>query len=367
MKKTLIALLLLLSFSFATEIIEYYGIGCPVCAKNMDTLDQLKEEVNFTVLLKEVYHDGSNNAELLELYRDYEFPIEKGGVPTFYINGKALLVGGLEKEDWKKLIELCNGGECPEGAHDPYTIKEWMEGREADIPSDTYVENGITWPLIISAAAADSVNPCTLAILTILVGSIVMRHGKKGALSSGLVFVGIVYISYVLIGLGIINALVFAGITELFYVIVALAALGLTIKELRCYLENKGESCPAAPGIIDKYINKIVAGEISLVAIILVAIFCSFILLPCSSGPYLVILGLLAERVTTEYIGYLLIYNFIFVLPMLFVVGLVYYGYHVLENLEEKKSKYMKHMHLFSAIIMFLLFLIIIFDLISRL
>jgi len=367
MKKELIILLLLLSVSFSTEIIEYYGVGCPACAKNMEILDQLKDEINFTLIPKEVYYDSDNNAELLALYREYKLPIEEGGVPSFLINQKALLVGGLEKDEWTRLIELCDSGKCPEGVFNSYTIREWMEGKEVEMPTDGYIENGITWPLIITAAAADSINPCTLAILTILVGAIVMRHGKKGAITSGLVFVGIVYISYVLIGLGIINALIFAGITELFYIIVAIAALGLAIKELKCYFENKDESCPAAPGIINKYINKIVAGEISLVAIILVAIFCSFILLPCSSGPYLVVLGLLAEKVTAEYLLYLLVYNFIFVLPMLFVVGLVYYGYSILENLDEKKSKYMKHMHLFSAIIMFIMFLIIIFDLIGRL
>ena len=366
MKKELIILLLLLSVSFSTEIVEYYGVGCPVCAKNMEIFDQLKDEINFTLIPKEVYYNSDNNAELLAVYRKYELPISQGGVPSFLINQKALLVGGLEKDEWTRLIELCDSGKCPEGVFNSHTMREWMEGKEVEMPTDGVIGEEITWPLIITAAAADSINPCTLAILTILVGAIVMRHGKKGAITSGLLFVGIIYISYVLIGLGIINALIFSGLTELFYIIVAVAALGLAIKELKCYFENKDESCPMAPGIVDKYINKIIQGEISLLAIAIVAVFCSFILLPCSSGPYLVVLGLLAQKVTAEYMLYLLVYNFIFVIPMLFIIGLVYYGYHILEKLDEKKSQYLKHMHLFSAIIMFILFLVIIADFLSR-
>jgi len=57
-----------------------------------------------------------------------------------------------------------------------------------------------------------------------------------------------------------------------------------------------------------------------------IGILVSLFLLPCSSGPYIVILGLLSAQsneLNLLGMGYLVLYNFIFILPMLAITFLV--------------------------------------------
>jgi len=62
---------------------------------------------------------------------------------------------------------------------------------------------GLTIPAIIVAAAIDSVNPCTFAVLVLLLGTLIVaeRKGKRGlVLKAGLAFTIAIYISYFLLG-----------------------------------------------------------------------------------------------------------------------------------------------------------------------
>ena len=59
----------------------------------------------------------------------------------------------------------------------------------------------------------------------------------------------------------------------------------------------------------------------------LIGFLVSLFLLPCTSGPYIVILGMLAERAQrVQAIMYLILYNAIFVSPMILISWLVYKG-----------------------------------------
>jgi len=78
--------------------------------------------------------------------------------------------------------------------------------------------------------------------------------------------------------------------------------------------------------------------------------------LPCTSGPYIVILGLLAKAVTINYaLLLLLLYNFIFILPMLFITLIIYFGFTTTEKVEEWRTRKLKVLHLIAGIIILLL------------
>ena len=88
----------------------------------------------------------------------------------------------------------------------------------------------------------------------------------------------------------------------------------------------------------------------------LVGFLVSLFLLPCTSGPYLAILGLLAEVTSRNYAYMLLIlYNFIFVLPMLLITLAIYFGFTTTEKAEEWRTKKLKVLHLIGGIILLLL------------
>jgi len=77
-------------------------------------------------------------------------------------------------------------------------------------------------------------------------------------------------------------------------------------------------------------------------------------LLPCTMGPYIVASGLLSELSTIKAIPWLLYYNLIFVLPMLIITLLVYFGLTKIENVTDWKEKNIKLLHLIAGACLFL-------------
>ncbi len=78
----------------------------------------------------------------------------------------------------------------------------------------------------------------------------------------------------------------------------------------------------------------------------------SLFLLPCTSGPYIVILGLLASTTTrTSALAWLLLYNAIFITPMLAITGAVYFGLTTAEGAEEWRTRHLKLLHLIAGTI----------------
>jgi len=82
----------------------------------------------------------------------------------------------------------------------------------------------------------------------------------------------------------------------------------------------------------------------------------SLFLLPCSSGPYIAILALLSKTTSrSQGIIYLLLYNFIFVLPLLVITGAVHFGFTTTARAERWRSARLGKLHLISGIAMLLL------------
>ena len=81
---------------------------------------------------------------------------------------------------------------------------------------------------------------------------------------------------------------------------------------------------------------KIIKKTFSPAGAFLVGVIISLFLLPCSSGPYLTILGYLsAQELTSRMWGYiyLTVYNLIFVAPMVVISLLVGLGYSTAEKI----------------------------------
>ena len=77
-------------------------------------------------------------------------------------------------------------------------------------------------------------------------------------------------------------------------------------------------------------------------------------LLPCTMGPYIVASGLLADLGTLGALPWLLYYNLVFVLPMLIIVGIVYFGFAKIDDVTGWKDKHVRALHLVAGILLFL-------------
>jgi hypothetical protein len=76
-------------------------------------------------------------------------------------------------------------------------------------------------------------------------------------------------------------------------------------------------------------------------------------LLPCTIGPYIIASGLLSELGTFGALPWLIYYNILFVLPMLAIAGLVYWGFTRVQDISGWKERNIRKLHLVAGILLF--------------
>lgn len=348
--KTALLLAMLLCLSYAIDIEFYYGEGCPHCAATEAMFEKLGDDYELNIASHEVNFNVNERARLFDEYSRFGVSLEEGGIPTTIIDGKAMVIGELDERQWRVIFDACDKGECPEGA---FTEKEFDAVVEGDSTA------ALTWSVIIGAALVDSVNPCTIAVMVLLISAVLYAKGKRDALLSGVLFTITIFTMYMLYGLGIMEAITTLEITRIFYIVVTIGAFLLSVMEVNAYINYKpGFLAVEIPMFIRPYVKKVTKEATSPPAVVVAAILCSLFLLPCSSGPYLMVLGMIAKAATIKTLTYLLVYNLFFVLPMLLITISVYLGKTTIEQVGKTKDRYIRQVHLVSGIILFILFLL---------
>lgn len=210
----------------------------------------------------------------------------------------------------------------------------------------------LTLPAILGAAAVDAINPCAFAVLIILISTISAKVNRKKALYSGLAFSFAIYVAYLLMGIGLYSAITATKITNIFYFVVAILAILLGLFNLKDYLWYGKWFIMEVPLCWRPTLKMLIKGVTSIPGTIVVAFLVSLILLPCTSGPYIVILGLLSKAATRmSALILLLLYNFIFILPMLIITLGIYYGFTTTEKMERWRTRKLRVLHLIAGII----------------
>ena len=213
----------------------------------------------------------------------------------------------------------------------------------------------LTIGIIIGAALVDSINPCVFGVLIFLIAFMnrVFKN-RKMMLLGGLLYSLVVYITYLLLGFGILKIAVSIGFASLFYAVAAMIAIAAGLFEIKDYFwYGRGFSLQMIPGgaaRIKYYTVKMEKLEKYhpiwlLSAMALLGIFVVLVDLPCTGAPYFAILGLLAQGAYASAVPLLMLYNFIFVLPLLIVIGIAYFG-ATSEALENWRTKHREVMRL---------------------
>ena len=211
-------------------------------------------------------------------------------------------------------------------------------------------------------ALADSVNPCAIAVLAMVLMAILIQNPekRKKVLYSGLAFVFSVYLGYLFYGLIITQFFrAFAGLLRenSVWVYDGLAVLcmiigALNIKDFFYY--KKGGFVTEMPIFLRPKVKKIINRITSPAGAFVIGFLVTLFLLPCTIGPYIIASGLLSELGFFNAIPWLLYYNIIFVIPMLVIVGLIYLGFSRVEEVSGWKEKNIKILHLIAGILLFL-------------
>lgn len=214
----------------------------------------------------------------------------------------------------------------------------------------------ITLTLVIGAALVDSINPCAIGVLLFLSSVLLRVSSRSTLLRLGAIYIVTVYVVYVLSGLGLIwfqHALIRRGFAQIVGITVGAFVIALGLIEIKDFFWcGKGISLEISPRHKEKITR--MAERISFLGVITLGGFVAAVELPCTGGPYLAITAILAQSFDMQAFLYLLLYNFIFVLPLLVILLMIYFGVSTLK-LKRWRQEKRKWMNLASGLLMILL------------
>ncbi len=252
---------------------------------------------------------------------------------------------------------------------------EEIQGNSTTEGDNESEENGSTLSIgrIITLGLADSVNPCALSILALVLISIITYNpgSRRDILLAGLAFVTAVLIMYLLYGFLIIKAFEvvqsITSIREFLYgslginFILGICAIILGVLGLKDFFSYKpGRVGTEMPLFLRPKVTKLIAKVTSPIAAFTVGLFVTLFLLPCTIGPYVILGGLLAEDGFLTALPSLFLYNVIFVLPMIAVTLIVYFGSKKGEDIQDWKEKNVRYMHLVTGVLLLLIGILIV-------
>jgi len=209
--------------------------------------------------------------------------------------------------------------------------------------------------LIGISALLDSINPCAFSILFLTVAFLFsMNSSRRKILEAGLAYILGIFLTYVLIGLGVLRVLSIFNIPNVMSKVGASAIIIFGIIGLI------NEFFPNFP--IKLKIPKIAYPKIAKVmekGTILASLGLGFLVgmfeFPCTGGPYLFVLGLLHDQNNIwKGFAYLIYYNIIFVLPL--IVALIFaVNKEVLQTMDKIRRAETKSARIWIAVVMILL------------
>ena len=227
----------------------------------------------------------------------------------------------------------------------------------------TFVSRMLFFLILVPAAIWDSINPCEFAIMFILLQTVLRNQTSRGrVILVGLSFILSIFLSYFLMWLWLYTALTsISWATETLKIIAWILWIVIWLANLKDYFWYWKYFKMEVPNSWRPKMRKITSPIWAFWIWILISLF----LLPCTSGPYITIIGLLSsesEQINLWWYIYLLVYNIIFIIPMFIIMYLVAFGVKDIAELKEMKELNVEKMHLVTWIIMLALWIYVLYD-----
>ncbi len=269
------------------------------------------------VRMLEIYHNATNQQTFTLMSRQYG--ISSAGIPAMFI-GSTAMVGDADIKNRfepgilaeRERILSCTSPISANGT----------------VPDPTCYTNTIqlTIPIVVASALIDSINPCAFSVLIFLLITIVAIGNRRRIIMVGGVYITAVFIFYLLSGAGLFSIVHLSGFSAGLSLLGAIVAIVFGMVNIIDVLRNKDAFLLAIPAskkeMIDRYI-----GRASLPTAFALGVLVGIFELPCTGGIYLAILGLMSRSHSLmEGLPYLVLYNIVFVMPLVFILLLVAYG-----------------------------------------
>lgn len=216
----------------------------------------------------------------------------------------------------------------------------------------------IPLPIFLGAAVVDSINPCAFGVLIFLLSYLLKTSkSKTKMLINGMSYITAVFLTYLIAGLILMPIIGSLGkFSVAFYGILGVVIIIAGLLEIKDYFwYGKGFSLELLPGAskrIKLYTNKITDSIWSAFGL---GVFVALVELPCTGAVYLAILSAMALSGYNAVNGvFLLVYNFIFVLPLIIILIAFAFGLNA-KTIEAWRQKHKGTMRLAIGIVLLLL------------
>ncbi|MFP4195967.1 MAG: cytochrome c biogenesis CcdA family protein [Candidatus Woesearchaeota archaeon] len=309
---------------------------CPDCSEIEVYLDGLEYDN-----LHMTYHDIANESEK-DIYESFKesYGVRSGGYPIVFIGNNYLIGQDSIKNSIDSLLEDCQEDGCPCPA-------EKVDGVTPSLPKGDYKSESkdiVNIPLIgqvnVGAmpsavmtgliAFVDGFNPCSLWLITFLLGIVIYSNSRKKVLVVGGTFLLVTGTAYALFMAGLLNVFQYVGYLNVIQIIVATIAFIFAVVNIKDYFwYKKGVSFT----IPDKYKPKIFKNmrnvmrsdksfTSTIIGTSLLALGVVLVELPCTAGFPLIWTNMMAQQQIQgfAFFTHLLLYMIIYLLIEIIII-----------------------------------------------
>jgi cytochrome c biogenesis protein CcdA/glutaredoxin-related protein len=331
--------------TFSVDMAYFYQKGCPKCDRASYLLKYINKKyphLNVTQIDLNT-DDGKRLNETLSTR--FNLPSEKRLIaPSIFIGNDFLSPEEITESSVEALVEKYEKVETKSALK-----VEQGEMKKAD---DAIVERFKSFGIfaILLAGLVEGLNPCALATLVFFISYLTMIGRKrKEILIVGLGFAASSFTTHLLLGFGILRFIqhfsFFPLFTRIVYMITFALSLFLGIFSLYDYIQLKrgrpSKMTLQVPNFLKKRIHRIIrtrSNELEedkpgqSTRFLLAALFIGFIVTllqsTCTSQVYLPTLLFVMNVPSLKGSAYLylIVYNLIYILPLLAIFGIVYWG-----------------------------------------
>jgi len=298
------------------KAVYFYGEGCEHCEKVKPVIASLRQKYpDLQVEALEVYHNATNQQRFVDMNRQYN--ISSSGIPEIFIGTRALVgdVAISGQFEAAILAEKARIASCNTTEITPVPDGECATGAISLTPQ-----------MVILPALVDSINPCALSVLIFLLIPLAAAANRRRILSIGGAYIAAVFLFHLLVGVGIFSVVSLSGFSKIFSLIGGSLAIIFGIITLSDVIRKRETFFLSVPksgkGLLSHY-SRIA----SVPAAFILGILAGLLGFSCTGGIYISILALMSQSLTVAAgLPYLLLYNVIFILPLVLVTLLVAYG-----------------------------------------
>jgi cytochrome c biogenesis protein CcdA len=203
-----------------------------------------------------------------------------------------------------------------------------------------------TLTVVLVSAAIDSINPCAIGVLILMVSVVLGGKSSVGRLLLlGGLYIGSIFLTYLLAGLGLVYFLgkVPIYISEYLSIIVGTFVILAGLLEIKdFYWYGHGFSLQIPHYFAEKI--KEYSKNVTVAGVVFLGAFVAAVELPCTGAPYLAIITILSLNFNFQAFLLLILYNIVFVAPLIFILLAVAAGAKVekFHAMKESGKGYMR-------------------------